>query len=133
MKAEEKAISQERLSDEELEYFRGIILKKREEVLRNIERLEEITIKDESHYDSRQLDSNYSLHMADVGTDSQEREKAFLWLARENKFLGHLNSAIDRINRKEYGFCIECGERIPRERLEEVPHTQHCTKCKNKR
>ena len=70
--------------------------------------------------------------MADVGTDSQEREKAFLWLSRENKFLQHLNAALDRIERKEYGYCIECEKLIPKERLEEVPHTRHCVECKSK-
>ncbi|MDD4996277.1 MAG: hypothetical protein PHW15_02290 [Patescibacteria group bacterium] len=28
-------------------------------------------------------------------------------------------------------FCGECGCLIDRERVEEVPHTAHCVKCKN--
>ena len=91
-----------------------------------------MTIKDESRQDSTTLDSTYAYHMADVGTDSQEREKAFLWLSRENKFLRYLNAALNRIEKGNYGVCIGCHELIPKERLEEVPHTQHCVKCKNK-
>lgn len=121
-----------RLSKEELEYFKRIILKKREEVINNIRKLEEITISDPSREEGTYFDSTYAYHMADVGTDAQEREKAFLWLSRENKFLKHLDAALQRIETGEYGYCIECGERIPKERLEEVPHTQHCVKCKNK-
>ncbi len=119
-------------SKEDLEYFKNLILKKREETLKAIERLEATTVSDNTRNDNTAMDSAYAYHMADVGTDSQEREKAFLWLARENKFLSHLNSALERIKTGEYGVCIECGELIMKERLEEVTHTQHCVKCKNK-
>ncbi len=121
-----------RWSKKDLDYFRELILKKREETVREIKRLESMTIKDKTRQNSTNLDSTYAYHMADVGTDSQEREKAFLWLSRENKFLGYLNTALRRIEKGEYGVCIGCHELIPKERLEEVPHTQHCVKCKNK-
>jgi RNA polymerase-binding protein DksA len=121
-----------RMSKEDLAYFRQFVLKKREEVIKNVKRLEQIAVNGKDEDDSTALDSTYAYHMADVGTDAQEREKAFLWLSRENKFLTHLNAALDRIANGEYGVCIECGEIIPKERLEEVPHTQHCAKCKNK-
>ena len=119
-------------SKDDLQYFKDLILRKREDSIREVKRLESIAIKDENSEESSSMETTYAYHMADVGTDSQEREKAFLWLSRENKYLGHLNSALDRITRGEYGICIECGELIPKERLEEVPHTQHCVKCKNK-
>ena len=70
--------------------------------------------------------------MADVGTDAQEREKAFLWLTRENNFIRFLDEALDRIANGSYGSCIVCEELIPVARLKEVPHTQHCVECKNK-
>ncbi len=117
---------------EDLEYFKNLILKKREETIKAIKRLEDTTVSDNTRNDNTALDSAYAYHMADVGTDSQEREKAFLWLARENRYLTHLNAALERIKTREYGVCIECGELIPKERLEEVPNTQHCVKCKSK-
>lgn len=117
---------------EDLEYFKNLILKKREEILKEIKRLEAIAMNDDSIQSNSTLDSTYAYHMADVGTDSQEREKAFLWLSRENKLLSHMNNALERIKNNEYGVCIECGELIPKERLEEVPHTQHCVACKTK-
>jgi RNA polymerase-binding transcription factor DksA len=30
------------------------------------------------------------------------------------------------------GYCIECGNEIPRERLEAVPHTRYCVTCKSR-
>jgi RNA polymerase-binding protein DksA len=121
-----------KMDQEDLKYFKELILKRREETLKDIRRLESLVGGDESSNENVSMDSAYSYHMADIGTDAQEREKTFLWLSRENKFLTHLNAALDRIQRGEYGICIECGELIPKERLEEVPHTQHCAKCKNK-
>jgi len=88
-----------RWSKKDLDYFRELILKKREETVREIKRLESMTIKDKTRQNSTNLDSTYAYHMADVGTDSQEREKAFLWLSRENKFLGYLNTALRRIEK----------------------------------
>ena len=69
--------------------------------------------------------------MADLGTDSQEREKAYLFLVRENKFLAYLNEALERIERGEYGICNKCGKLIPKKRLEAVPHATQCVPCKN--
>ncbi|MFA4839425.1 MAG: TraR/DksA C4-type zinc finger protein [Candidatus Neomarinimicrobiota bacterium] len=117
---------------EDLDYFKALILRKREETIKEIKRLEAITVNDNTRQDSTTLDSTYSYHMADVGTDSEEREKAFLWLSRANKYLTYLNQALERIKNGEYGVCMECGELILKERLEEVPHTQHCVRCKNK-
>lgn len=119
------------ITKEEREHFREVIVKKRKEALAQID------VKRQSFLDnspgSSQLDSNYAYHMADVGTDAQEREKAFMQYARENKFLTYLDKALDRLeNDPDYGYCVECGARIPDERLEEVPHTRHCVTCKSK-
>jgi len=128
----EAKTSKKKWSPKDLEYFQNLILKQREESLKEINRLESIARNDDDLQNNTMLDSTYAYHMADVGTDSQEREKAFLWLSRENKYLSYMNTALDRIKNGEYGMCIECGKLIPKERLEEVPHTQHCVKCKNR-
>jgi len=120
-----------KLTKAERKHFREVILEKRKETVTQIEKKRESFI--DSSPGSSQLDSNYAYHMADVGTDAQEREKAFMQYARENKFLTFLDKALERLeNDVNYGYCIECGERIPDERLEEVPHTTHCVKCKSK-
>ena len=128
----EAKTSKKSWSPEDLEYFQNLILKKREASLKEIKRLEAIAMNDDIIQGNATLDSTYAYHMADVGTDSQEREKAFLWLSRENKLLSYMSNALERLKNKEYGICIDCGKLIPKERLEEVPHTQHCVKCKTK-
>jgi len=113
----------------EMEHFKEIILEKRKKLLEELESIRDNATHEVSEGSS---DSTYAYHMADVGTDAQEREKAFLWLARENKYLAHLNAALERIEEGDYGDCVSCGEPIAKARLEEVPHTTHCVACKNK-
>jgi DnaK suppressor protein len=119
-----------RYSTKDLPHFRKIIEQKREAVLREIGYLEENSLKTLEEYSGDS--STYSLHMADQGTDAQEREKAFLFASRENKFLGHLNRALERMESGVYGICAECGLPIQYKRLEAVPHATLCIDCKKK-
>ncbi len=125
-----KNSSQERktpFSDEELEYFRQLILKKREEASGEIERLRK-QLQDEA--DSVDSDTAYSFHMADAGTDAMEREKIYLMIDRQQKLIGYLDRALERINNKTYGICRVTGKPISRERLEAIPHTEISVEAK---
>jgi len=114
-------------SEEELEHFKEIILEKRKQVIDEINSLEK-AVQGETNSLG---EDRHSYHMADMGTNAQEREKEYMLIDREKKYLGHLNSALKRLKNGDYGRCIECGELIPEERLEEVPHTRHCAECKS--
>ncbi len=74
--------------------------------------------------------SSYSYHMADQGTDSMEREKAFLFASKSGRLLYHIDEALRRIRNNSYGICIECGKPIDAARLEAVPHARMCIACK---
>ena len=117
------------MNNKDKTYFRKIILEKRDALLEELGLLKETAV-EESSRESSGNPSNYSYHMADLGTDSQEREKAYLFLTRENKYLGYLNEALERLERGEYGVCNMCGEPIPKKRLEAVPHASMCVPCK---
>jgi DnaK suppressor protein len=115
-------------SDEELEEFRELILKKREEAVEDIDSLR-AQLEDAREHES---DSAYSFHMADAGTDAMEREKLYLMIARQQKFVGYLDRALDRIENKTYGVCKVTGKPIPKERLRAVPHTEISIEAKRK-
>ena len=123
--------TKKKLTKKELEYFKKLILKKRENLLKEIGYLRETamssTIKEASGDHS-----SYSFHMADQGTDSMEREKAFLFVSREGHYLEHLDQALARIKDGNYGICAKCGKLISKERLKAVPITTQCVKCKTK-
>jgi DnaK suppressor protein len=108
------------LNDEELEHFRQLLLKRREEVLRDLDILRS-SLSEESVEDS--INSNYSMHMADHGTETMDREQRFMFIARDEKYLHYIDQALDRIRNKTYGICTKSGKPIPKKRLEAVPHT----------
>ena len=115
-------------SKRDLNYFRKRIMGKRRQLLTDMGELKENThIANESASTS---DSTYAYHMADVGTDQAEREKAYYWLARENNYLRYLDRALELLDEGTFGICQTCGNLISRERLNEVPHTTSCFACK---
>jgi RNA polymerase-binding transcription factor DksA len=128
-------------SKKDLEHFRQIILEKRDEIIEQLQNLKEQML-DPTTGEYINENSPYSLHMAEQGTDAMEREKTFLYAQRENKFLGYLEDALKRIEAGTYGICVECIDEpqhlcetcplIPKERLEAVPHSQHCLPIKQR-
>ncbi|MDZ7716208.1 MAG: molecular chaperone DnaK [Balneolaceae bacterium] len=117
-------------SDKELEYFRDIILKKREDAENELESLQS-SLRDSMENASDE--SAYSFHMADAGTDAQEREKTYMLYNRTRKFVRYLDDALKRIDNKTYGVCKVTGKKISKGRLEAVPHTQLSIEAKLKR
>ena len=118
-------------SKTELEDFKKKIIKKKEDVLKEIISSQDIA--DNMLENSNTSSVNYSSHLADAGADYQEIEKAYYWVQRENKFLKYLDRALEMIDEGTFGICKECNERINPERLMEVPHTTSCFECKNKK
>lgn len=124
----------------ELGIFKKVILEKRDEIIEHLQNLKD-QMMDSSTGQYVNENSPYSLHMAEQGTDAQEREKLYLWAQRESKFLVYLEDALVRIENGTYGLCIECIDEpknlcptcplIPKPRLLAVPHTQHCVEIKN--
>jgi RNA polymerase-binding transcription factor DksA len=125
----------------DLEHFKSVIMEKRDEIIEQLQNLKEQML-DPTTGEYINENSPYSLHMAEQGTDAMEREKTFMYAQRENKFLGYLEDALKRIDSGIYGICVECIEEpqnlcgtcplIPKERLEAVPHSQHCLPIKQR-
>lgn len=116
-------------SDQELEEFRALILEKR------VAAHEEIELMRRQLADAREQsenDSAYSFHMADAGTDAMEREKLYMMIARQQKYIGYLDRALERIDNKVYGICKVTGKPIAKERLMAVPHTEISIEAKLK-
>ena len=108
-------------SAKELSYFRDLIVERRHSAMEDIDSLRR------GLADSREQaenDTAYSFHMADAGTDAMEREKLYLMVARQQKYVGYLDRALERIENKTYGVCKVTGQPISKERLEAVPHTE---------
>ncbi len=126
----ERAQERPSYSKEELQHFKQILLKKREEVVEMLEAHKQSLIESTMQND-RPVGAPYSIHM-EYGTETEEREKMMFFIAREEKMLNYIDAALARIERGTYGVCISCGKLIDKRRLEAVPHTQLCLACKTK-
>jgi len=118
------------MKKQDLAYFRNIILEKRQDVLRSISATDLINLEKRTQPSGDEI-SQYSTHMADQGSDANQYELDNYFVARSLKFLRHLDQALARIEKGDYGICVICHNYISKERMEVVPHTQHCAKCKN--
>ena len=118
-------------SEIELNDFRKKIIKKKEDVLKDIMNSQDIA--DNMLENSNTSGVIYSSHLADGGADQAEIEKAYYWVQRENKFLQYLDGALEMIEKGTFGICKKCDDRINPERLMEVPHTTSCFSCKSKK
>ena len=76
--------------------------------------------------------TTWRFHMADVGTETFEREQNFLLATREGQLLWHIDEALRRLYRspETFGMCEECGRQISFERLDAIPYVPRCVSCK---
>ncbi len=76
--------------------------------------------------------SNAPLHMADLGTDNFEQEFTLNLLQNQEQALTEIDEALERIKQGTFGRCEECGEEIPKARLQALPYTRYCVACARK-
>jgi DnaK suppressor protein len=76
--------------------------------------------------------SSMPIHMADVGTDAFEQEFTLSLMEHDGDALEQIEAALVRIEDGLYGVCVECEGKIPKARLEVLPHTPYCVKCAEK-
>ena len=117
------------MNKKDLEYFRKLLIRKKEELLSELRYLETSSMSATAKDQSGDL-SSYSYHMADQGTDTMEREMVFSLASREGRYLHHLNEALERIEKGTYGICRSCGKEISKSRLKVVPNATQCIICK---
>ena len=119
------------MKKKDLEYFRKVLLENQKKTRKNLEYLKTI-VREETAKEASGEHSAYSYHMADQGTDAQEREKAFMFFARDEKYMKQLDEAFERVDNGTFGICRACEKDISHERLEAVPTTTICYDCKVK-
>lgn len=119
------------MTQEQLSYLKKIIMEKRDRLLSELEHMKSSGL-NTSMKETSGDHSSYSFHMADQGTDTMDREQQYFFAARDGNLLYHLNLALERIEKGEYGACVQCGKEISMERLEAVPHARLCIECKSK-
>jgi len=117
------------LTMRKLEKYEEILLQEKELTQKIIKGIDEIQ-KRGSKDRTGDL-SSYSVHQADMGTDTDEAEKRVYLLNKELEKLKKINLALRRIYEKSYGVCEICGDVIPDKRLKIVPYAKYCISCKS--
>lgn len=113
----------------DLEKFRKLLLEKRKALFEELSAMN--TKMGKTIKESTGDLSSYSYHMADQGTDAMEREMTFMLGSKSGRFLYHIDEALRRIDRGDYGKCVSCGKQIGLDRLKAVPHARLCIACKS--
>ena len=119
------------MEQSELNHFKKLLMDKRRDLLGQMDFIKEAEM-DTTTRESSGDHSAYAFHMADQGTDAMEREKNFLYAQRDGRLLYHIDLALERVEKGDFGLCHQCRKPISRERLEAVPHARLCIACKSK-
>ena len=71
-------------------------------------------------------------HLAETATATLGREIDYTLGDNAEQVLSEIDAALRRIDDRTYGICFNCGNEIPRERLEANPWASLCIDCKRK-
>ena len=120
------------LTKKQLDHLEKRLLQERARALKNLGFWDAATKQGREGSDSDL--QYYSDHMADQGTEAQEREKAAAFATKEGRYLYRLEEALRRLyaDPKNFGKCHTCGEDIAFPRLDALPHARYCIDCKRK-
>jgi RNA polymerase-binding transcription factor DksA len=88
--------------------------------------LEHDRLSEESQRRSTAELSGSDEHLADVASETAEREAELSLLATVTAELGSVWAALARLNAGTFGTCIECGAAIGDARLRAVPAADYC-------
>jgi RNA polymerase-binding protein DksA len=69
--------------------------------------------------------------LVDSASDDIDRKMFEAIGTQDMKRIKLIDSALTRIQQGKYGLCIQCGKRIPQERLEAIPYALMCIECKS--
>ncbi|MCM8771307.1 MAG: TraR/DksA C4-type zinc finger protein, partial [Candidatus Omnitrophica bacterium] len=115
-------------SKKELAEFKKLILKKKNEVIEQINHISEDTLKKSPKEASGDI-SSYTYHMADVATDTYDREFNVSLASNERALFYEIQDALKKIEEGTYGICEECKNLIAKARLKAIPYARLCLKC----
>ena len=120
-----------KFSKKDLVYFKKLILKRKEEIVEQINHISEDTLK-KSQKDAAGDISGYTYHMADIATDTYDREFSLGLASNERKLIYEIDDAVKKIEDGTYGICEGCKNLITKTRLKAIPYARLCLKCQEK-
>jgi DnaK suppressor protein len=119
------------MNKQDLAKYKKLLLMKKEEVSRAMKHIEQDNLNSSQRDSSGDL-SGYTLHMADIATDSYDREFSLGLASNAQGILYEIEEALKRVKEKKFGNCLSCEKAITRKRLSAIPHASLCIACQSK-
>ena len=108
------------MSPQQLEHFRNILLRWKQDLLDEVNRTVDHMKKDASNF----------ADPADRATQEEEFSLELRTRDRESKLVRKINQTLATIDSDDYGYCESCGIEIGIKRLEARPTATLCIDCK---
>jgi DnaK suppressor protein len=124
-------MKQKNMKSQDLEHWKKVLLEERLKLTDELHETEKELLSQSPRDASGDL-SGYSIHMADVGTDSFNREMNLAHISNEHGMVYEIDAALKRISEGTFGYCESCEKPIKKSRLKIVPFTRYCIQCKSK-
>ncbi len=119
------------MNKKDLERFKKLLLKKREDIITEMNNITKDTLSKSQREASGDL-SGYSFHMADQASDNYDREFSLNLASDSQKLIYTIDEALGRMKEKSYGRCLKCNKEISRKRLHAIPYAILCIDCQRK-
>jgi DnaK suppressor protein len=100
---------------------RGELLRQRAELLKEV---------NESYATCRELGQDGVADIGDMSANAYSRDVLFNLSEAQRRLIRDIDAALERIDKGEYGVCMQCGEVIDPRRLEVRPFSRYCIECK---
>lgn len=118
------------MEKEKLQYYKVKLQNERN----RIEKLIELMRKNETIDSRSEIASElsfYDNHPSDLATELSDIERGAAFKRNEEAIIKKIDSALEDIEKGEYGTCKQCGVKINDQRLEFIPYAEYCTRCQN--
>jgi len=117
------------MNQRDIERYKNLLLKRREALQRDLERMEQEALNKSRQSASGDL-SNMPIHMADLGSDNFEQEFTLNLIQTQRDELKEIDAALERVEEGTFGLCEICSKPISRRRLQAMPYARLCVECK---
>lgn len=120
---EAKSKNLKRFTEKELEKYKALLLTIRAKIAGDLRHLESESLNSNSRDSSGDL-SGYSLHMADMASDSFDRELALGLASNEQNLLNLVDDALRKFGDGTFGLCEKTWKPISKKRLNVMPYAR---------
>ncbi len=116
-----------KLAKKQLNEFRTLLLRKRSELLGDLNSMEKQALQSTGG-----TISHMPIHMADIGTDTYDQDFILGLAETERQGLREIDEALQRIETRTFGSCQMTGKPIPKARLNAKPWAKYTIEAARK-